>query len=95
MGTAAARGARDPRWRGSESRAHHADSDAPLPYERAEWVSGNRSSLVKWANHVTGTSVFHEIELQNPQANVEINHQAQDGKAYFAMASVRVPFFRI
>ena len=58
---------------------------------RIEWVSGNRSSLVKWSNQNTGSSVYHEIELQNPVANAEIANQAQDGKAYYAMASVRVP----
>lgn len=36
----------------------------------------------------TGSSLIHEIELQNPQANKENNHQASDGKMYYAMASV-------
>ncbi|KAH9942459.1 uncharacterized protein BXZ73DRAFT_88030 [Epithele typhae] len=53
----------------------------------AEWVSGNRSSLVKWNNQITASSVFHQIELQDPQANVENSNQAQDGTAYIAMAS--------
>ena len=54
----------------------------------SEWVSGNRSSLVKWDNQNTGSSIYHEIELQDPQSFVEISDQAQDGKAYYAMASV-------
>ncbi|TBU41779.1 hypothetical protein BD309DRAFT_964560 [Dichomitus squalens] len=51
----------------------------------AEWLSGNRSSPVQWSNNNTGNTLFHEIELQQPQQDVEINHQAQDGKAYYAM----------
>ena len=62
-----------------------------LHLRHAEWVSGNRSSLVKWNNQITGSSVYHEIELQNPAAYTEISNQAQDGKAYYAMASVRLP----
>ncbi|TFK89099.1 DUF1793-domain-containing protein [Polyporus arcularius HHB13444] len=52
-----------------------------------EWLSGNRSSPISWRNTKTGNSVFHEIELQTPTANVEIANQAQDGKAYYVMAS--------
>ena len=53
-----------------------------------EWVSGDRSSVVRWSNTNTGKSVYHEIELQNPQQNAEIANQAQDGKAYYAMSTV-------
>ncbi|KAI0705088.1 hypothetical protein C8T65DRAFT_577862 [Cerioporus squamosus] len=52
-----------------------------------EWLSGNRSSPISWRNTNTGSSIFHEIELQTPTANVEIANQAQDGKAYYGMAS--------
>ncbi|KAI0744211.1 hypothetical protein C8Q80DRAFT_1220875 [Daedaleopsis nitida] len=54
----------------------------------AEWLSGDRTSNVKWTTQSTGSSIIHEIELQTPQANKEINHQASDGKMYHAMASV-------
>ncbi|KAI1795667.1 hypothetical protein LXA43DRAFT_731775 [Ganoderma leucocontextum] len=53
----------------------------------AEWASGNRSSLVKWNNVNTGKSVYHQIQLQNPQQNSEISHQAQDGKVYYAIST--------
>ena len=53
-----------------------------------EWLSGNRSSPVQWSNTNTGNTIFHEIELQQPQQDVEINNQAQDGKAYYAMPVV-------
>ncbi|KAL7281458.1 hypothetical protein ACG7TL_004773 [Trametes sanguinea] len=47
----------------------------------------DRSSLVKWSSQSTSGSRYHEIDLQTPQPFVEINHQAQDGKAYYAMAN--------
>ncbi|CDO69210.1 hypothetical protein BN946_scf185042.g112 [Trametes cinnabarina] len=53
----------------------------------AEWLSGDRSSLVQWSQHATSGSIYHEIDLQSPQPFVEINHQAQDGTAYYAMAN--------
>ncbi|KAI0665951.1 hypothetical protein C8Q78DRAFT_1062280 [Trametes maxima] len=53
----------------------------------AEWQSGDRSSQVRWSQHTTGGSIYHEIDLQNPVRDAEINHQAQDGITYFAMAT--------
>ncbi|KAJ8483511.1 hypothetical protein ONZ51_g4652 [Trametes cubensis] len=53
----------------------------------AEWLSGDRSSPVRWSQHSTEQSIYHEIDLQFPQQGVEINHQAQDGIAYYAMAN--------
>ncbi|PIL35880.1 hypothetical protein GSI_01540 [Ganoderma sinense ZZ0214-1] len=53
----------------------------------AEWASGNRSSLVKWNNVNTGKSIYHQIELQDPQQNSEYSHQAQDGKVYYAIST--------
>ncbi|KAI8993903.1 DUF1793-domain-containing protein [Trametes punicea] len=53
----------------------------------AEWLSGDRSSLVRWAQSSTSNSIYHEIDLQSPQPFVEIIHQAQDGVAYYAMAN--------
>ncbi|KAI0759822.1 DUF1793-domain-containing protein [Trametes elegans] len=53
----------------------------------AEWLSGDRSSLVKWSQQNSGGSLYHKIELQSPQRGVEIAHQAQDGIAYYGMAS--------
>ncbi|KAI1795669.1 hypothetical protein LXA43DRAFT_991614 [Ganoderma leucocontextum] len=53
----------------------------------AEWVSGNRSSVVQWNNVNTGNSVYHQIQLQSPQQNIEIADQAQDGKAYYAIST--------
>ena len=56
--------------------------------KRIEWLSGDRSSPVRWSQHSTEQSIYHEIDLQFPQQGVEINHQAQDGIAYYAMANV-------
>ncbi|KAJ8483513.1 hypothetical protein ONZ51_g4651 [Trametes cubensis] len=53
----------------------------------AEWLSGDRSSPVRWSQHSTGRSIYHEIDLQFPQRGVEIRDQAQDGIAYYAMAN--------
>ncbi|KAI1795668.1 hypothetical protein LXA43DRAFT_991596, partial [Ganoderma leucocontextum] len=53
----------------------------------AEWASGDRSSLVRWSTPNTGKSVYHEIELQNPQQNTEIFNMAQDGKVYYAIST--------
>ena len=54
-----------------------------------EWLSSNATSPARWSSKVTGSSVFHEMELENPQANVQVNERSQDGKVYFAMSSVR------
>ena len=43
---------------------------------------------MKWNNVNTGKSIYHQIELQNPQQNSEYSHQAQDGKVYYAISSV-------
>ena len=56
-----------------------------------EWLSDNASSPANWSSQVTGSSVFHEVALQNPQSHTESNGRALDGKAYHAMASVRHP----
>ncbi|KAI0372113.1 DUF1793-domain-containing protein [Pilatotrama ljubarskyi] len=53
----------------------------------AEWLSGDRTSPVRWGQQTSSRSVILEIELQDPEADVEINGQAQDGRAYLAMAS--------
>ncbi|KAM5540214.1 hypothetical protein V8D89_006033 [Ganoderma adspersum] len=54
----------------------------------AEWVSGDRTnSVVQWSNANTGSSIYHQVELQNPRQNVEIANQTQDGTTYFAMSS--------
>ncbi|KAI9067371.1 hypothetical protein FKP32DRAFT_1563883 [Trametes sanguinea] len=52
----------------------------------AEWLSGDRSSPIQWSQSVTNGSIYHKIELQAPQPFVEIERQAQDGVAYYAMA---------
>ncbi|KAI0368348.1 DUF1793-domain-containing protein [Pilatotrama ljubarskyi] len=54
----------------------------------AEWLSGDRAkSIATWSQHTSSGSVYHQIQLQSPQADTEINHQAQDGTAYYAMAA--------
>nr|VWO99943.1 Hypoxanthine-guanine phosphoribosyltransferase [Ganoderma boninense] len=54
----------------------------------AEWESGDRtSSVVQWSNGNTGSSIYHEVSLQNPRQNVEIANQAQDGTTYYAMST--------
>ncbi|PIL35875.1 hypothetical protein GSI_01535 [Ganoderma sinense ZZ0214-1] len=51
-----------------------------------EWESGDRTnSVVQWSNANTGSSIYHKVLLQNPQQNVEIANQAQDGTTYYAM----------
>ncbi|KAI0358680.1 DUF1793-domain-containing protein [Trametes cingulata] len=53
----------------------------------AEWLSGDRTnSIATWTHHTSSNSIYHEIKLETPQEGVEINHQAQDGTAYYAMA---------
>ncbi|KAI0645914.1 hypothetical protein C8Q79DRAFT_1053364 [Trametes meyenii] len=54
----------------------------------AEWLSGDRSSQVRWGSHnTTRGNTYHEIYLQSPVPGAEIEFQAQDGKAYYAMAA--------
>ncbi|OBZ70559.1 hypothetical protein A0H81_09078 [Grifola frondosa] len=53
----------------------------------AEWVSGNRSSLVSWSTQVTDSSIYHQVQKQSPSPMTEISSQAEDGTAYYAMAS--------
>ncbi|KAI0958924.1 hypothetical protein AcV7_004605 [Taiwanofungus camphoratus] len=54
----------------------------------AEWMSGNRSALVNWTTIATDSSaLYHKIQLQSPEPFTEILDQAEDGTAYFAMAS--------
>ncbi|KAM5534565.1 hypothetical protein V8D89_011769 [Ganoderma adspersum] len=53
----------------------------------AEWASGDRSSQVRWSNTNTGSSIYHEIQLQSPQHNSEIANQAQDGTVYYAIST--------
>ena len=54
-----------------------------------ELASGDRtSSLVQWSNANTSRSIYHKISLQNPQQNVEIANQAQDGTVYYAISTV-------
>ncbi|KAI1793781.1 hypothetical protein LXA43DRAFT_1122215 [Ganoderma leucocontextum] len=55
----------------------------------AEWASGDRPSLVRWSNTNTGKSVYHEIELQNPQQNSEVANQAQDGTVCYAISTMQ------
>ncbi|OSD07070.1 hypothetical protein PYCCODRAFT_1464180 [Trametes coccinea BRFM310] len=52
----------------------------------ADWLSGDRSSAVRWSQNATNGSIYQEINLQSPQSFVEIQGQAQDGAAYYAMA---------
>ena len=59
----------------------------------AEWLSPNATAPAKWSSKNTGSSVFHEIELANPQPYVEDSDRAQDGRAYYAMASVSILVF--
>ena len=54
---------------------------------RLEWVSGNRSANVQWSTTPknTGTSLFHQIELQSPTAFTEVSDQAQDSTVYYGI----------
>ena len=55
-----------------------------------EWASSDRSSVVQWSNTNTGSSIFHDIQLQSRPHNgqVENRNQAQDGTVYYAMSTV-------
>lgn len=56
---------------------------------RIAWLSGDQDSTIQWIEYSTaGNTVIHNVQLQSPQKYVEINQQAQDGQAYFAMTSV-------
>ncbi|KAI0325215.1 DUF1793-domain-containing protein [Cubamyces sp. BRFM 1775] len=50
-----------------------------------EWLTDDLSRAVRWTQHSTGNSIYHQFQLQSPQNNVEINDQSQDGIAYYAM----------
>ncbi|THV01320.1 hypothetical protein K435DRAFT_963563 [Dendrothele bispora CBS 962.96] len=52
----------------------------------AEWITGDRvNSTVQWSTTLTSSTVFHRGSLQNAQSMVEVNSQAQDATAYYAM----------
>ncbi|KAL1942377.1 hypothetical protein VTO73DRAFT_5979 [Trametes versicolor] len=51
------------------------------------WLSGDQDSTIQWIEYSTANTVIHNVQLQSPQKYVEINQQAQDGQAYFAMTS--------
>ncbi|KAJ3489051.1 hypothetical protein NLI96_g2424 [Meripilus lineatus] len=53
----------------------------------AEWNSGNRSELVVWETHDTGSTRYHQVQLQQQQTLVEYKGQAEDVTLYFAMPS--------
>ncbi|KAI0353838.1 DUF1793-domain-containing protein [Trametes cingulata] len=54
----------------------------------AEWLSGDReNSVVTWSQHASSGSTYHQLQLQSPEQDVEIDHQAQDGIGYYAMAA--------
>ncbi|KAM5534567.1 hypothetical protein V8D89_011771 [Ganoderma adspersum] len=54
----------------------------------AEWASGDRSSQVRWSNTDTGSSIYHDIQLQSPKHDFsEFADQAQDGTVYYAMST--------
>ncbi|KAJ3489039.1 hypothetical protein NLI96_g2399 [Meripilus lineatus] len=53
----------------------------------AEWNSGNRSEKVVWDTHDTGSTRYHQVQLQHPQTMANFNDQAEDVTLYFAMPS--------
>lgn len=63
-------------------------SSSSLLTLRIGWLSGDQDSTIQWIEYTTANTVIHNVQLQSPQKYVEINQQAQDGQAYFAMTSV-------
>ncbi|EPT04923.1 hypothetical protein FOMPIDRAFT_1057715 [Fomitopsis schrenkii] len=51
----------------------------------AEWVSGNRSLNANWSTTSTSQIIYHQVQLQTPIELSEIDNQATDGTAYYAM----------
>ncbi|KAL0949421.1 hypothetical protein HGRIS_009482 [Hohenbuehelia grisea] len=49
----------------------------------AEWVSGDNSLGVNWST-TTGSTLVHQVQLQNPARYTEINDHTQYGSAYYA-----------
>ncbi|PCH43428.1 hypothetical protein WOLCODRAFT_36245, partial [Wolfiporia cocos MD-104 SS10] len=56
----------------------------------AEWLSGNRSALVRWGTTTNQQSVYHEASLQSPTpfGEYETSGQAEDGSVFYAMSQI-------
>ena len=61
----------------------------------AEWLSGNLTSPATWSMKTTGSSIYLQAVLNDPQPFTESANRALDGTAYYAMASVRTTFARL
>jgi hypothetical protein len=54
-----------------------------------EWVSGDRNNQAQWNTTQTSATVYHQVQRQTPAPMQEINDMAEDGTAYYSMATVR------
>ncbi|KAI0358681.1 hypothetical protein OH77DRAFT_1421109 [Trametes cingulata] len=52
-----------------------------------EWLSDDWSRSIQWDHDVTNGGIVHHIQLETPQRFTEVNQQARDGEAYFAMGA--------
>ncbi|KAH9942418.1 uncharacterized protein BXZ73DRAFT_40863 [Epithele typhae] len=51
-----------------------------------EWVTGDRTNAVQWSMNTTEASRFWQFSRPQPPAFLEVNGQAEDGTAYFAVS---------
>ena len=54
-----------------------------------EWMSGDRSQIIRWSTTTNSDIVYHSVSLQNPTLYEEIATQQEWGTLHLAMKSVR------
>ncbi|KAF7794747.1 hypothetical protein EIP86_005885 [Pleurotus ostreatoroseus] len=54
-----------------------------------EWTSGDWSREITWLTQQTSALLYHQIDLESPQAMTESNGQIDDGTVFYAMPLVR------
>ena len=51
----------------------------------AEWLSDNSGDIMTWSTRVTDTTIFHQLDLQNPIPLGTRSGQSLDASVWYAM----------
>ena len=54
----------------------------------ADWASGDSSNIVDWTHQDTGSTLYAQTQMHQPQQFQEFNSQAEDGTVFYAMSKV-------
>ena len=58
----------------------------------AEWITGDNSLTANWSTTV-GSTIVHQVQLENQTPFGEISDRIQQGSAYYATLGVRLSCF--